>query len=119
MDKKDNFKIAVVGIEDDTNIFKLHGVDAFPVNNSNEAVDKLLEIIKDTKEIDGEEVCNYGIVFITENFAKKITDKQYHKIQNNFLPAIIPIPSQIENNQYGLYRLSRIVEKAVGINLLK
>lgn len=117
--EKSNFKIGVIGIKDDVDLFNIFGMDTFIVNTSDEAIKKLFELTSEKITFNKEEVCKYGIIFITENFAKNITDKENHKLQNLYLPAVIPIPSQIENKGFGLTNLGKIVERAVGINILK
>lgn len=101
------YKIAVLGDKDSVNAFKVLGIDVYSIYEGDKArniVDKL------AKE-------DYGVIFITEELAKKIPktiDRYYEKIT----PAIILIPSNKGSLGIGMEKLNKNVEKAVGANIL-
>ncbi|MBU0458250.1 V-type ATP synthase subunit F [Patescibacteria group bacterium] len=113
-------KIAIIGTWEAVAGFALLGVDVVPVNDSNQAVEELFRLKKDTKpDENGVERNVYAIVFITEDLASGITPEDEKKLARGALPAIIPLPSHKGSTGYGLSRLKRIVERAVGSDILK
>lgn len=100
-------KIAIIGNKNIILGFKALGVSTFSVNQKID-IEKVLEEIK--KEND------YGIIFITEEFMDMAQEK-LQEFKGLPLPAIVPIPSNIKTGA-GLKNLKRIVEKAVGSDIL-
>ena len=101
------YKIGVVGDKDSVLAFKAIGIDVYPVSYIEEA----------RKTIDKMAANNYGVIFVTEQVAKDLTEtiERYNKIM---LPAIILIPSNQGSLNIGMKRISDNVEKAVGVNIL-
>jgi V/A-type H+-transporting ATPase subunit F len=99
--------------------FSLLGADAVPVLSGEEAVEALFRLKKETKEENGSERPVYAIIFISEDLASGISPEDEKKLARGALPAIIPLPSNRGATGYGLERLNRIVERAVGTNILK
>ena len=92
------YKIAVIGDKDSILAFKAIGIEVFTL------VKKLAED-------------NYGVIFITEAFAKDIQET-IDKYREALTPAIILIPSNKGSLGIGLADINRSVEKAVGANIL-
>lgn len=114
------YKIAMVGSKEAVSGFALLGVYSVPVTTPEEAVEKLFELKKDmTPDEQGTERNTYAIVFITEDLASGISPDDEKKLARGALPAIIPLPSHRGSTGYGLQRLKRIVERAVGSDILK
>lgn len=101
------YNIAIIGSPGSVLGWKALGLTTFGVL-SVEDVNKSLEEI---------EAGNYAIVFITENWYDQIPD-QIKKLQEEPLPAVISIPSQHGATGAGLQNLRRIVEQAVGSDIL-
>ncbi len=101
-------RIAIIGNHNIILGFKALGVDTFSVQNKIE-IDKALEEIKEEN--------NYGIIFITENFMEKAREKLDEKFKGSALPAIVPIPDNHKTGA-GLANLKKIVERAVGSDIL-
>lgn len=115
-----NHKIAIVGTWEAVAGFALLGVDVVPVKDSEEAVTELHRLKKKmAPDEHGVERNVYAIVFITEDLAGGITPEDEKKLARGALPAIIPLPSHKGSTGYGLQRLKRIVERAVGSDILK
>ena len=114
------YKIAIVGSPEAIAGFTLLGADTVSAVNPQEAVEKLFELKKD-KQLDdqGIERNTYAIVFITEDLAVAISADDEKKLSKGALPAIIPIPSHKGSTGYSLGRLKRIVERAVGSDILQ
>lgn len=102
-------KIAIIGNNNTILGFKTIGVNAFPVNDKEDAVAALTKI----KETD-----DYAIVFITEDWLDKLFNEVNELFGSNPLPAIVGIPSQKGSTGAGLKNLSHIVERAVGSDIL-
>lgn len=100
-------RIAIIGSHNIILGFKALGVDTFIAQNKSE-IESALEIIKKEN--------NYGIIFITEDFMDKAKDK-LEKFHGEALPAIVPIPSNHKTGA-GLMNLKKIVERAVGSDIL-
>lgn len=115
-----NYKIAIIGSKDAIAGFSLLGADTFAAVNSAEAIEKLYEL-KKLKQADAEGVerQTYAIIFITEDLAEAITPDDEKKLSKGALPAIIPIPSHKGSSGYSTERLRRIVERAIGSDILQ
>ena len=115
-----NYKIAIVGSKDAIAGFQLLGADTKTVSSGAEAVEMLYTLKKD-KQIDNEgiERQTYAIIFITEDLAEAITPDDEKKLSKGALPAIIPIPSHKGSSGYSTQRLKRIVERAIGSDILQ
>ena len=106
------YRTAIVGTKETVGGFALLGVDVVPVETEQEAVEALHKLKK-------EEEHPYAIVFITEDLASGISPDDEKKLARGALPAFIPIPSHKGSTGYGLERLKRIVERAVGSDILQ
>lgn len=113
------YKTAIVGSREAIAGFALLGVDVVPADNTQQAVDELLRLKRETRHENGREVQTYAIIFITEDMAQGISPDDEKKLAKGALPAIIPLPSHQGSSGYGLQRLKRIVERAVGSDILQ
>lgn len=113
------YKIAIVGSREAVAGFSLLGVDIVPVDSTAEAVEQLMRLKKETRTEGGRDIQTYAIVFITEDLAGGISPDDEKKLARGALPAIIPLPSHQGSSGYGLTRLKRIVERAVGSDILQ
>ena len=102
------YKIAIIGSPDAVNGFKAVGVEAIAVKTKEEAEQKVKEIY------DGSE---YATLFITEDIVDRIKDT-LNELKPKALPAIVAVPSQEGSTGAGLRNLSKIVEQAVGSDIL-
>lgn len=110
----------MVGTKETVGGFALLGVDIVPVESPTEAVGELFRLKKTTApDAHGVESNTYAIVFVTEDLAGAISPDDEKKLAKGALPAIIPIPSHRGSTGYGLDRLKRIVERAVGSDILQ
>lgn len=58
-------------------------------------------------------------MFVTEDLAGQLSAEDERKLARGTLPAIIPLPSFRGSTGYATDRLNRIVERAIGSNILK
>ena len=101
-------KVAAIGEEDVVLCFKGVGVEIFPVIKSEEALITLKELIVDS---------TFGIILITESIAKNIADEinqLYQKASN----IILIIPNHKGSLNTSLMDIKKIIERAVGIDLI-
>jgi len=102
-------KIAIIGSPDTILGFKAVGVEPRGVSN----VEDGRIIIDDLRKSN-----EYGIVLITEDWAEKL-DADLRLLEEKTLPAVIRIPSSSGATGAGLKSLKKIVERAVGSDILK
>lgn len=114
------YRIAIVGEKETVAGFALLGADIVQAHTPQEAVEALLRL-KKTMQTDetGRERNAYGIVFITEDLASGISADDEKKLARGALPAIVTLPSHRGSSGYGMARLKRIVERAIGSDILK
>lgn len=59
----------------------------------------------------------YGVIYVTEELFSQL-DKDIRKLDDQLIPAIIPIPGVKGNTGIGMTRLSDSVERAVGSDII-
>jgi V/A-type H+/Na+-transporting ATPase subunit F len=104
-----DYKIAIIGSKDSILGFSALGVETRPVA-SQEEVDTEIQAVHSSDE--------YAIMFITEDWADRAR-KTLEELPAKALPAVVAVPSQTGSSGAGLKNLSRIVEQAVGSDILK
>jgi len=107
-----NYRIAIIGSKEAIQGFSLLGVTTVAASTTEEAVTKIKEMKKNPEE-------HYAIIFVTEDLAKGFGPDDEKSFAKDPLPAIIPLPSHHGSTGYSMERLSRIVERAVGSDILK
>ena len=105
MDKK----IAILGNYNTILGFKAVGVTAWPITTKEEAIDSLNKI-KESNE--------FAVIFITEDWLDKLSTDISEIFNHQPLPAVVGIPSSQGSTGASLKHLSKIVEKAVGSDIL-
>lgn len=115
-----NYSIAIIGSREAILGFRALGVETATVKNVKEATEKLFELKKTKQIVDDQEteIAKFAIIFITEDLAQQISRDDYKKLSIGALPAIIPIPSHKGATGFGLTKLRRIVEQAVGSDIM-
>ncbi|MBR3403507.1 MAG: V-type ATP synthase subunit F [Parasporobacterium sp.] len=101
------YKIAVIGDRDSIYGFATLGLDTFPVLNAEEGARKLDELAHS----------EYAIIYITEQLQGRISST-VEKYRDQQLPAIIPIPGVNGNTGNGMAAVKRLVEQAVGSDII-
>lgn len=102
-----DYNIAIIGSSDAILGFKALGVKTFPVLNIEDGK-KAIEEIKNN---------NYGILLIIEDWGEKL-EKELKELSEQPLPAITFIPSQHGPTGFANKNLRKIVERAVGSDIL-
>ncbi len=101
------YKIAVMGDYDSIYGFAAIGLTTFPADDAQEAAKTLHKLAES----------GYGIIYITEELAAKIS-KEIAKYEQAMLPSIILIPGVKGNTGEGIRQVKGSVEKAVGSDIL-
>ena len=120
-------RIAIVGPKEAVAGFALLGVDIVSAYDGAEAAEALLRLKRSVvTDAHGREQNVYGIVFVTEDLAAELSPEDEKKLARGALPAIIPLPAlrglgkeEGHHMSYGLARLKRIVERAIGSDILQ
>lgn len=118
---KSHYRIAIVGNKETILGFKALGVKTFSVNDAKEAVEILYKLKSEEvrDEITGEMRNLYAIIFITEDLAMGIENGDYKKLSSAPLPAIVPVPGSRGSTGYGIRRIGKMVEQAVGSDIFQ
>ncbi len=115
-----NGKIAFVGPEESVRAFSLLGVEIVPARDQHEALGEIHRLRKAmTKDDRGIERNVYAIIFVSEHLVHDLPRDEEAKLSASFLPAIIPTPSNKSNSTAGIARLKKLVERAVGSDILQ
>ncbi len=101
------YRVAVVGEEDAVFGFRAVGVDVFAVRKPTDAADAFAAVRKGA----------YAAVFVTEQVAEAAPDV-IDEFADVPLPALLIIPGAREPSGLASARMKRIVEKAVGADIL-
>ena len=119
-----NYKIAIIGAREAIEGFSLLGVTTVAASTTEEAVEKIKEMKRKSGKTDvpnpQSQIPNpYAIIFVTEDLAQAFSPDDEKYFAKDPLPAIIPLPSHLGPSDYSTLRLRRIVERAVGSDILK
>ncbi len=115
-----NGRIAFVGPEESVRAFSLLGVEIAPARTQQEALSHLHRLRKAMiKDDRGIERNAYAIIFVSEHLVHDMPKEEETKFASTFLPAIIPTPSNKGNATAGVERLKKLVERAVGSDILQ
>lgn len=106
------YKIAIVGPTDIVSGFRALGVDAFPATTTDEALDQLRTIRRQT--LDPESTSKYAVVCIIEDLIALVDQAEYAKVVTGPLPAVVPLPGPEGSSGFAIERLRRLAEQAVG-----
>lgn len=115
---KEQYKIAIIGTKDQILGFKAMGVTAVNAGNAEEAKERLFELVAEEVELgDGEMRKKYAIIYMLEEYMAPLTKDDYKKLNKEALPAVVPIPGVKGTKGFGLTRIKRMVEQAVGSDI--
>lgn len=103
------YKIAILGSKDSVRGFQALGVDTFEVSKVQQAQEQVQQVYNSDE---------YAVLFITEDWADQVR-QTLEELPPKALPAVVAVPSQAGSTGAGLRNLSKIVEQAVGSDILK
>lgn len=102
------YELAVIAEKDVVLAFRAVGVRTFGVSTAMEAAETLRRLAAEGK---------YAVIFITETVAEEILPV-IQEYGNQALPSIVLVPGIKGSEGFALERIRRIVEKAVGADIL-
>lgn len=103
-----NFELAIIGEKDVVLSFRAVGVRTFGVTGTAEAGETLHKLVAEGR---------YAVIFVTETVAEGILPI-IQEYSNRALPSIVLVPGIRGSEGFALERIRRIVEKAVGADIL-
>ncbi len=115
MSSENEYKIAIVGPQAATASFYALGFDQIAVDTPAEAREQILDLRAQTNAAGRP---RYAIIYVLEDLATAITDDDWKKWSRAALPAITLIPSGLSGLGLGAARMKKIVERAVGSDIL-
>jgi V/A-type H+-transporting ATPase subunit F len=102
-------QLAVVGERATVVAFEGLGIAAFPVRSVDEARKTVSALIR-KKE--------HAVIFVTEDIGKDIPDVIAESARE-YAPSVVLVPSSAGSQQIGLRKLSRVLKRALGTDILK
>lgn len=109
------YEIAIIGQKDIILGFKAIGITAVSALTSETALNALKKLKEETE---GEKP-KYAIIMITEELVKDFPEEEFKKLSRDILPSILVIPGIKGSTGLGMKKLRKIVEKAIGSNILR
>lgn len=101
------YKIAVLGDIDSIYGFSALGMHICPVNSKDEAAKELKKLVDE----------QYASIYITESYYIEL-EAEIDQYRTNIIPAITVIPGATGNTGIGMANIKKIVEQAVGSDIL-
>lgn len=115
---KEKYNLAIIGTKDQILGFKALGATAVNASNADEAKEKLFELVGEEIDAGGGEMRKkYAIIFMLEEYMAPLTKDDYKKLNKEALPAVVPIPGVKGTKGFGLTRIKKMVEQAVGSDI--
>lgn len=109
------YKIAIIGPNDVVSGFKALGVEAFDAKNADDVLDQL-RVIKQSNSM--ENSSPYAVVCIIEDLMIGMDEKEYAKVVNGPLPAVVLLPSAKGSQGVAEARLRKLAERAIGASII-
>lgn len=104
------YKIAVLGKQEEVMPFKGLGIIPLFVESSKEAEEMLLKMRKDGEK-------EYAIIFLSEDLFQGIEEDALEKLSQEMLPVLVPVPGLEGATGFGEDRMRKFVEQAVGSDI--
>jgi V/A-type H+-transporting ATPase subunit F len=116
MSKDITNKIAIIGPADIVSGFKALGVESFEAHTPDEAMSQLRKL----KQIalDEQSTTVYAVVCIIEDLMVGIDEKEYSRVVEGPLPAVVILPGPQGSQGFAEARLRKLSEKAIGAAII-
>lgn len=101
------YKIAVLGDKDSVLGFQALGLEVYPAQTVDEAKTTLHKLAKE----------DYAVVYLTEGYATHMS-ADVARYKDALTPAVILIPGKEGSLGMGMDNIKRVVERAVGADIL-
>ena len=102
-------RLAIVGERATVVAFEGLGLAAFPVESTEDARKVVSGLIRRRE---------HAVIFITEDVGEKIPDVIAESAREYF-PSVVLVPSSAGSRQIGLRKLSQVLKRALGTDILK
>jgi V/A-type H+-transporting ATPase subunit F len=102
-------QLAVVGEKATVVAFKGLGISAFPVESIEDARTTVSRLIRRNE---------HAVIFVTEDIGVGLTDV-IAESGREYVPSVVLVPSSSGSQQIGLKKLSRVLKRALGTDILK
>ncbi len=115
-----SFKLAVIGNESSVLIFRALGTEVFSVFSDEEARNVVVDLMGRHRG-DEAQTAEYAVIFVEETYYKTLPEDLLERLAKKSLPAVIPVPSPDSKggkDSFSVKRLSKIVERAIGSDIL-
>lgn len=103
------YKIAVLGNRDSIYALAALGLEIFPTDSME--IDEAAHLLK---KLASE---SYAVIYITEEMMEVLKEEMI-RYKKEIIPAIIPIPGTSGNTGAGMSELKKLVEQAVGSDII-
>ncbi|MBS3939269.1 MAG: hypothetical protein KGZ50_12020 [Peptococcaceae bacterium] len=101
------YKIGLIGDRDTTMGFRALGLATFEVSGQSDTEQAVLEVMRD----------NFAVVLITERAYARVA-QMLHEHRDRALPVYSLIPDNQGSIGLGQKRLSKMIERAIGVDIL-
>jgi len=105
----DTSRLAVVGERATVVAFEGLGLAAFPVSSTDEARETVSNLIRKRE---------HAVIFITEDIGEKIPDV-IAESSRQYFPSVVLVPSSAGSKQIGLKKLSQVLKRALGTDIMQ
>jgi len=102
-------QLAVVGERATVVAFEGLGMTAFPVESVDDARKTVSRLIRRKQ---------HAVIFVTEDIGEKIPDVIAESARE-YAPSVVLVPSSAGSQQIGLRKLSQVLKRALGTDILK
>lgn len=102
-------QLAIVGERATVVAFEGLGMAAFPVESVDDARKTVSLLIRKKK---------HAVIFVTEDIGEKIADVIAESARE-YAPSVVLVPSSAGSQQIGLRKLSQVLKRALGTDILK
>jgi V/A-type H+-transporting ATPase subunit F len=102
-------RLAVVGERATVVAFEGLGLAAFPVESTEQARETVSALIRKRE---------HAVIFITEDIGEKIADV-IAESSRQYFPSVVLVPSSGGSKQIGLKKLSRVLKRALGTDIMQ
>ncbi|MBN1233187.1 MAG: V-type ATP synthase subunit F [Candidatus Coatesbacteria bacterium] len=103
------YEMAIIGEIDSILPFRALGLEVYEAESSNEVIKIIKQLFRQK---------TYKVLIVTETYFEEVYPVSSELEKKSFYPSVIFIPSNQGSKQLGLQKIRKIIERAVGVDLL-